>query len=492
MAAILRSKWSWAGLAIAGAILLTGVFLRPYWRDEYWALYFSAPHLSLHDAVTQRMVRDVHPPLYFILQHYWRLGIEAEWWARLFNVLTLVLGAFGVWRLGRNRPQETLLFLLLCGGSYWVIYYTVELRMYLMLFVLCAMSVIVVRNALEEGARVLPHAALFALIGAAAGATQFFGALWIAVTGAWTGLALLRAGRIDGFFAWGVATAVALAPAVGWIAVVGPQNNPGAEAGVQSFASAFAYAANQFLRGLIVKTLGSNLAAAGVLVVMAAALVRRRSAFDVVMALSFLSAVVIAFVLHFTFVPALIKERAFIVVMPAVIYLVVRAIGLAEEGGAAPRLRLAIPIMAAISPVLFLGEYTKDREHWGEARALIREAGQACAGAQVVAFNRVSEQAADFHPYVTRMALRDAAAGGSDLEIIDADDIIAGHAARPPPSSCPVKAVAIGLGRGDAALQAEARARLAAAGVPLDRLAERMFGGGRTVVYEAIDSASYP
>lgn len=492
MRAILRSKWSWAGVAIAAAILLTGVFFRPYWRDEYWALYFSAPHLSLHDAVTQRMVRDVHPPLYFIAQHFWRLGIEAEWWARLLNVLTLALGAFGVWRLGRTRAHETLLFLLLCAGSYWVIYYTVELRMYLMLFVLCAMSIVVVRNALEEGARILPHAALFALIGAAAGATQFFGALWIAVLGAWTGLALLRAGRIDGFFAWGIATAVALAPAVGWIAVVGPQNNPGAEAGVQSFASAFGYAANQFLRGLIVKTLGSNLAAAGVLIVMSAALLRRRSAFDVVLALAFLSAVVIAFILHFTFVPALIKERAFIVVMPAVIYLTVRATALAEEGGAAPRLRAAVPILAALSPILFLGEYTKDREHWGEARAVIAAAGPSCAGAPVVAFNRVSAQAADFHPYVTQMALRGAAAGGADLRLVDADDIISGRAPAPAAEACPIRAVAIGLGRGDAALQAEARARLAAAGVPLDRLAERMFGGGRTVVYEAIDSATYP
>ena len=41
------------------------------------------------------------------------------------------------------------------------------------------------------------------------------GALWIAVAGFWTGLALLRLGSWRGFLAWGAASVLALVPVIG-------------------------------------------------------------------------------------------------------------------------------------------------------------------------------------------------------------------------------------------------------------------------------------
>lgn len=483
MRAILTSRWSLLALAFALTIIGIGVVFRPYWRDEYWVLYFSAPHLPFEQAVAERMVRDVHPPLYFVLQHFWRLVSEAELWARIFNALWVPIGALGVWLLGRARREETLLFLLLCAGSYWVIYYAIELRMYLMLFALCAMSVIVVRNALEPGAPIWRHALLFALIGAAAGMTQFFGALWTAVLGAWTGLALARAKRFDGFFAWALASLLAIAPALAWILIVRPDTNPGAGSNPQTFAESFTFAANQFLRGLVVKTFGSNLAAAALLFVTGAALLRRRSAIDLVLALSVASVVAIAFALHLTLIGALIKERAFIVIMPAIIFLIVRAIDLSASTDRSPRLRAAIPIAALLSPLLFLGEYAKDREHWGEVRAMIRAAGPGCAGAPVIMYNRPSLQAADFHRFVTVTALQGAAAGGADLALADVDDLIAAGQAAPAASGCAIRAVALALPKGDGDDHAAARARLRAIGLPPEDLAEHRIAGGRQLVW---------
>jgi hypothetical protein len=68
------------------------------------------------------------------------------------------------------------------------------------------------------------------------------------------------------------------------------------------------------------------------------------------------------------------------------------------------------------------------------------------------------------------------------VQLFDADALIASGQA-PPPSTCPVRAVALALPKGNGVAQAEARARLAAAGVPLESLTEQAFGRGRTLAF---------
>jgi hypothetical protein len=479
----LKSRFTPLALLIAAATLLAGVVLRPLWRDEYWALYFSGAELSLSDAITLRMVRDVHPPFYFTLLHFWRALTDAEIWARVFNLVALPLAAAAVWALGRGRRDETLAFLFLCAGSYWVIYFGVEVRMYAFVFGLCAITVVAARTALAEPAKAATMAAVFALAGAAAGASHFFAALWAAMLGFFIGLAFLRQGRFGAFVVWGCASAVAVAPTLAWIVFVSPQENPGAEGPVLPLLDALAYGGNQFLRGLVVKTFGSNLAAFAAALLCAPLLLRKRDPFDGALAFAVIGTVLVAFAIHLGFVP-MIKERAFIVIMPGVIYLMVRSIlAWSPAKPRAGRLIAAIPVVACVTPFLFFGEYFKDREQMDEVRAMIASAGD-CAGAPVVMHYRPSEQAQDFHPFMLGMALR-GAANGADIRIIDAKDIIAGRADLPAlgPSACRVRALALVLPKGDGPTHEEARAELRAAGVPLDDWREAPLGRGRSLVW---------
>jgi hypothetical protein len=331
-------------------------------------------------------------------------------------------------------------------------------------------------------ARAARAALAMALIGAPLALAHVFGALWVAVLGAWTGLALLRADRLTGFLAWGLATAAAIAPTAIWIALVRPQHNPGASTQFLPIPSALAYAGTQFLRGWF-KTLASNIAATLAALLGAGVLARRRDPFDAVLALSIVSTVLIAFAVHLFWVP-LIKERAFIVVTPATSYLIVRAMdGLRPDQRRAAWLVRAVPLVAVLSPLLFVSEYFKDFEHTPQVRRLIAEGG-ACAGAPVVAYYRPTDQGQDFAAFMTRRALA-GAAGGRDVDLIDAAALAAAHTAAPADPACRVKALATGLTTGERADHEAARAMLARAGLPLAALQEQRIGKDRDLVYLA-------
>ena len=480
---LLGLSWNaqaWIAASVGIAFMLASMATRPLWRDEYWALYFSdVAHTAAFD-LTQRITKDVHPPFYFMLLHLWRQVSGSDGWARALTLPLLAAGAWATWRLGRTRPRETGIFLLLSATSYWLIYYGVEVRMYFLMFVLSTLSVVVVRNTLQRPQTTYSSAALFALIGAPLALSHFFGALWVAVLGACTGLALLRAGRLGGFFAWGAASVVAIAPVAVWIAFVHPQHNPGASDTFLPIGSALNYATTQFFRGWF-KTLASNLAATIAAVLCTAALIRRRDPFDAVLALAIVGTVLIAFGVHLFWVP-LIKERAFIVVMPATSYLLVRAMDSVGAGQPrAARLIGWVPIVAALSPLLFVTEYFKNFEHTPQVRQLIAKGGD-CAGAPIVAYYRPSDQGQDFAEFMTRRVLA-GAAQGKDVTLVNAASLAASHQASPPNPTCAVKALALGLTTGERSDHVEARRTLAAAGVPLASLRERAIGKDRQLVW---------
>ena len=471
---------------VAGfSLLIASLIFRPLWRDEYWALYFSAPDLSLHDAMETRMVRDVHPPLYFILLHFWRTVSDSDLWARLFNLVALAAGAAGVWLLGRKHGRETALFLALCAGSYWVIYFGVEARMYALSFAACAVTLYAARTALDgEMARGL---LAFVVAGAIAAGSHYFGALWTACLGLCLGIAFLMRGQPVAFVIAGVASLIALAPTVAWILHASPETKPGAEGDILPLGEAFGYGANQFLRGVVVKTFGSNLPAFIAAGFGVAALARKRNAIDAVALGAILLTVIIAFAVHLLALP-LIKERAFTVIMPALIFLAVRGLGaLTRNQPRALRIAAFAPLAALISPFLFTPEYFKDREQIVEVRKLIAHSGQ-CAHAPVLAYYRPSSQAADFHPFMITRALNGAAAGGGDVNLIDA----ARDRASAWAPGCRLRAVALVLGKGETALHAQARRTLTAAGAPLEDWEERRLGKGRSLVWLAPAASSPP
>src|SRR5262249_30638015 len=152
----------------------------------------------------------------------------------------------------------------------------------------------------------------------------------------------------------------------------------------------------------VLKTAGSNLALAALAALGAAPLLRRLRTGDGVIAAAAAAVVAFVFVMHLFWQPS-IKERAFIVVMPAVIYLMARAASAATENKATRWLVAAVPAAAALSPLLGVSEHFKDRERFGEVAKVYREAGD-CDGAPVLAYFRTQQHPA-YYPLFTRTAL---------------------------------------------------------------------------------------
>lgn len=478
--ALFGSRFAILAVGVAVALLVAQYAYRPLWRDEYWALYFSAPHAALGPTLTEIMTRDVHPPLYFVMLHYWRQISDAELFARLFNVFAIGLGAWAAWSLrGQTRRSETLAYFFLCATSFWLVFFAAEARMMAMLFVLSGLSVLVSRNALDRPQAMIAPTVLYVLIGALAASSHFFGTLWIAALGAATGFAFLTQKRVAHFLAWGVASSIAVAPAIAWILIVRPDSNPGAPSVMPPIWDNFSYAANQLLRGLIVKTVFANLFAFIAAGLGFAALwrARARDAFAGVLLVAIGLTIAISFAVHLTWV-SMIKERAFIVIIPALLYLVASAIQhLRRDQKRALWLVKWAPLMAAISLPVFSSELFKDRERIGPVRQLLAQYPQ-CAGEPVLMVLRRSEQGYDFAEFMARAALKGASPAG-DIEMVALDTLLENGAAAPK-SACPIKALAIAAPRGEREFHAQMRTDLAKAGLNLETLEEKVLGGGRT------------
>jgi hypothetical protein len=477
---VLLRRLAYASL-ICLAVAVAATITRPLWRDEYWALFFSDPSVSWSELITDRLNRDQHPPLYFIALHLIRSVIDDPVALRFVSYLALGgLIALG-WRAGRRRPPETALFLLLCATSYWAVFYLAELRPYATLYGVVILSVVLICE-LSECKKGAPGLlAAWTACGAAASLLHYFAALWIAFAGLFLGIAWARRGRWDRFFQIGVATAVAIAPAAAWVAFVHTTATLPGDDGA-GFIERLTFGLDQLLRGLLIKTAGSNLALAALAILGAAPLLRRFRAADGVIAAAATAVIAVVFAMHLFWQPS-IKERAFIVIMPGVIYLMARAAAAAPQSRTTRRLAAAVPVLAALSPFLFASEHFKDRERFAEVAKVYKGAGD-CDGAPVLAYFRTQQHPA-YYPLFTRTALVGAHPKGGP-ELVDA--------AAPPPDlrfreSCRLRAVAIGLRRGGDPEHEAARQAFRNAGVDLGSLQELKIAGDRHLMYLAPASA---
>jgi hypothetical protein len=475
--------WPWVAVGVAVGLVLAQYAFRPLWRDEYWALYFSAPHDPLAVTFAENMTRDVHPPLYFVLLHFWRQISDADLFARLFNVAVIVLGMLAAWALrGPTRRAETTAYFFLCATSFWFVFFAAEARMMVMLYVLCALSVLAARNALDRPQQMIAPAGAFAVIGVLAASIHFFGSLWVASLGAAVGLAFLFQRKVAHFLTWGVASCLAVAPALIWIIAVRPDMNYGAPSELPPFWDNFTYGLNQLLRGVIVKTVFANL-----LVFIAAGLgfaalwrARHRDPVPTVMLVAIGLTVTISFAIHVGWV-SMIKERAYIVIIPALLYVVAAAIQhlTPTQRRAAWMVKWA-PLAAALSLPVFYSELFKDRENIGPVRAILAQAPE-CASQTVVMVLRRSEQGWDYADFMARESLK-GSSGAGDITMA-ALDVLLAQGAQAPATSCPIKAIAIGAPRGERDFHATMRNDLRRVGVDPDALEERVFGEGRTRVF---------
>lgn len=475
----LKLRWLALASLLPLLVMLAAMVLKPLWRDEYWSLFFSEPALDLTTSVPTRMLEEVHPPLYYVALHAWRSMLPDDpIFARLLAIPIVLVGAASIWLLGKNK-RETLIFLLFSLGSYWVIYFAAEARPYLLLYVGCGMSVFLLARIIEGGGDrrgwlLLP---LWTLLGATIGLTHYFGGIWFAAAGLCAGVTELIARRPGRFIAIGVATTAALAPAAAWAYYSAQALGPGMLPPANEFAPELMHTLNQFLRGLVVKTFGSNplILLAGFGGLIAAFSFKQR--LSSILAFGALLTVLIVFAVHFAGLHW-IKERAFIVIMPALIFVLARSVADLRIGdGMGARFASLVPVATLMMPFLFIPEYFKDRERLGDLQRYARSHAAACAGQPLLIHYRPSPHDG-FQPMVARWVFR-SADGGPLFQLIEAAP---GAALQAPDSACPIRAAALLLEKGGGESRDLAYREFARAGLDTDRLHERAFGKGRNLL----------
>jgi mannosyltransferase len=130
-------------------IVLLGTFLRLYHIgaqslgvDDTYSVWISK--LSLHDIVQITAAADVHPPLYYVLLHYWMAFLgTSELTIKLLSIIFGVLSIVVAYALGRRLldVRAGLFCAFILAISAFNIRYSQEARMYslLLLFTLLSM-----------------------------------------------------------------------------------------------------------------------------------------------------------------------------------------------------------------------------------------------------------------------------------------------------------------------------------------------------------------
>lgn len=109
---------------------------RSLWLDELLSIYFADPTQSLSSLLDTRMRRDVHPPLYYVLLHFWTAVFGDHPTAvRLMSLVPVLLGAFIIWLVWKRGLVRLPLgyFALLMITSLGLLYYSHEARAYSLL-----------------------------------------------------------------------------------------------------------------------------------------------------------------------------------------------------------------------------------------------------------------------------------------------------------------------------------------------------------------------
>ncbi len=112
------------------------------WWDEGFSVWEARMGLG---ALADRTAYDVHPPFYYWVLHFWRLGVgDGEYQLRflslIFGLLTLVM----LWALARwllpKRPGVALAATLLYAISRYMVWWSQEIRMYALVGFLALLS----------------------------------------------------------------------------------------------------------------------------------------------------------------------------------------------------------------------------------------------------------------------------------------------------------------------------------------------------------------
>ncbi len=476
-------RLAWATLVPLG-MLVAAMLLKPMWRDEFWSLYFSEPRFSLPELWRDRMPYEAHPPLYFTLLYLWRQIADTSEWVRALAVPFILFGALGAWLLARGR-RELGLFLMIAAGQYWLIYFTTEARPYALLFVLCALQILISANILERKGSALSYF-WWIVVGALIGLTHYPAAFWVGCIGLATGIGLLAQKRTGGFFAVGVASVAALLPIIAWLVYAYPMlgDRGGFE---ETPANNWQTFLTQMMRGLTVKLLGSNLALSCLVFAGVGGLWARRETTDRVLIGAALLFMLGTAAIDQFYAP-MMRERSFMPMIPALLLFMARAILSVDPNKPwARRFMIAAPIVAVISPFLFIPEYFKDREKLPQFREYMATEAGDCTNAPVIAYMR-QRWGHDVHQreFIDRQMRL--AVPGHQPHILSTAEVTSPVQ---PSATCRVRGLAMFLRPNEAADLEAARAALQGAGLDLSQLEERRFGKGRNMLWVVPDTATH-
>jgi len=144
VAAVFRHPhWILLLVLLSGSILrLTGLTFQSLWLDELDSVTWSAPALSVSTIIDHYQV-DPHPPLYPLLLHYWMVVFGyTELAARSLSALIGCLSIVAVYSLGKEclDRRTGLIASLIVSFNYFALYYSQEVRSYILLFTLTTWS----------------------------------------------------------------------------------------------------------------------------------------------------------------------------------------------------------------------------------------------------------------------------------------------------------------------------------------------------------------
>lgn len=130
-------------ILVAGAILrLKGIALQSLWFDELMSVTWSAPKLSFAKIISIYQ-GDPHPPLFPLLLHYWMIIFGyTDWAARLLTALIGCGSIYSIYLLGKEsfNKQAGQIASAVIALNYFNLYYSHEVRSYILLFLLTTLS----------------------------------------------------------------------------------------------------------------------------------------------------------------------------------------------------------------------------------------------------------------------------------------------------------------------------------------------------------------